>query len=526
MTTSKEEESPSSDQHKQHAATAITPYSGSFTGMLLIGQIVHLRKCYKRLFFIDLRIDNSTKHTILFRSDDTRGESEEEQDTIPTLTDLELTKLWKRTKRGDIIELCCFQASDDERSKRDHQVYQAVDFKVLKAWPDHDPFPSEPAMGMKQDADAVAIVKQASILSQQGKKEHHRTNESSSFTTKDDSWRDYCKFWINSHKCIKDNCKLKHPTGEEYTQIQEMWVIERTADRKRRARILEDPHAVSSKVPHARRAFIFARWIVGTFGRDYLNSGSGVLDIAGGKGEISLFLTHMFGIRSTVVEPNVRRDKPYQRRNLMDVIQRQMDLEAGGDGVFYRGCQSSSSSLKTVSITTTKTTTTTTRPPLSLLSQQREIQDNDKSDDETKQKKLWRIKKKQQLEQFVVPRLNTLMNDQFEDQFPGVLASASILIGMHPDQATEPTVDMALKHHKPFAVVPCCVFAHENPDRRLKDGGDVNTTFDFIQYLMEKKELGSGCSSRSSNSLGSMQKEFLPFDGMNIVVYRGVNDIL
>ena len=36
------------------------------------------------------------------------------------------------------------------------------------------------------------------------------------------------------------------------------------------------------------------------------------------------------------------------------------------------------------------------------------------------------------------------------------------------DQATEAIVDMALKYRKPFAVVPCCVFSHENPHRRLK----------------------------------------------------------
>ena len=43
-----------------------------------------------------------------------------------------------------------------------------------------------------------------------------------------------------------------------------------------------------------------------------------------------------------------------------------------------------------------------------------------------------------------------------------------LVIGMHPDQATEPLVNLAIRHRKPFAVVPCCVFAHENPGRRLK----------------------------------------------------------
>ncbi|KAF9217964.1 hypothetical protein BGZ59_005735 [Podila verticillata] len=467
------EEDTVQDHDNSASATVASPW------MQLNGQIVHLRKCYKRLFFMDLRIDSHTKHTILFRSDDYR-------DDIPTLTDLELTKLWKRSKRGDVIELSCFRTTEEERTKREHQVYQAVDFQVLKAWPGFDPFPSEPAMGIKDTpAHSFNAPKQT----------EPSTIGYLSNTDDSDSWRDYCKFWINSHKCLKEDCRLKHPTGDEYTRVQEMWVNERTHVRKERARIQDDPHATSSKVPHSQRAFIFCRWIVEKYGREYLNSGSGVLDIAGGKGEISLFLTHMFGIRSTVVEPNVRRDKPYQRKNLMAVIRKQMDIEAGGDGHFYRQYTSSETELAE-SLPQDSKTNTSVDLDLDL-----------NLDEEAKKKERRRIRK-QQLSQFVVPRLSTLMNDQFEKHYPGVLESASILIGMHPDQATEPTVDMALKHGKPFAVVPCCVFAHENPERRLGGGGEVNTTFDFIQYLMEK------------GSSVSMQKGFLPFDGMNIVVYR------
>lgn len=33
------------------------------------------------------------------------------------------------------------------------------------------------------------------------------------------------------------------------------------------------------------------------------------------------------------------------------------------------------------------------------------------------------------------------------------------VVGMHPDQATDAIVDFALACSKPFAVVPCCVFA-------------------------------------------------------------------
>lgn len=41
------------------------------------------------------------------------------------------------------------------------------------------------------------------------------------------------------------------------------------------------------------------------------------------------------------------------------------------------------------------------------------------------------------------------------------------VIGLHPDQATEPIVDFALKNNKPFAVVPCCVFPNQYPNRRI-----------------------------------------------------------
>lgn len=40
-----------------------------------------------------------------------------------------------------------------------------------------------------------------------------------------------------------------------------------------------------------------------TFGRERLASGSGVLDIAGGKGELAFELLNLNGIPATVVEP-------------------------------------------------------------------------------------------------------------------------------------------------------------------------------------------------------------------------------
>ena len=62
------------------------------------------------------------------------------------------------------------------------------------------------------------------------------------------------------------------------------------------------------------------------------------------------------------------------------------------------------------------------------------------------------------------------------------LASASLLAGMHPDQATEPIVDAALRLKLPFAIVPCCVFAREFP-RTGVDGFPVTTYAQLLDYL-------------------------------------------
>jgi hypothetical protein len=51
-----------------------------------------------------------------------------------------------------------------------------------------------------------------------------------------------------------------------------------------------DPHAKGDKAEKDRRAALFAQWLVETYGADYLRQGEGVLDVAGGKGLLSLAL--------------------------------------------------------------------------------------------------------------------------------------------------------------------------------------------------------------------------------------------
>ena len=66
-----------------------------------------------------------------------------------------------------------------------------------------------------------------------------------------------------------------------------------------------------------------------------------------------------------------------------------------------------------------------------------------------------------------------------------ILTNARLILGFHPDEATEPLVDLALATQTPFVCCPCCVFPRQFPRRRL-DGRAVSSYGDFIRYLRKK----------------------------------------
>ena len=88
-----------------------------------------------------------------------------------------------------------------------------------------------------------------------------------------------------------------------------------------------------------------------------------------------------------------------------------------------------------------------------------------------------------------------------------VLLGASVVVGLHPDQATEPAIDHALRLRVPFAVVPCCVYSLEFPKRHLKESPakPVTSYDDFLQYLCEKDD--------------GIRMETLPFEGKNTILW-------
>jgi hypothetical protein len=93
-------------------------------------------------------------------------------------------------------------------------------------------------------------------------------------------------------------------------------------------------------------------------------------------------------------------------------------------------------------------------------------------------------------------------------ELSSVIKECDLLMGMHADSATECIVDVALRHNKPFVVVPCCVFPNLFRKRYLsKDGNQVpvRSYEQFCEYLLEK------------DSRFKMTE--LPFEGRNIAIW-------
>lgn len=71
-----------------------------------------------------------------------------------------------------------------------------------------------------------------------------------------------------------------------------------------------------------------------------------------------------------------------------------------------------------------------------------------------------------------------------------LLLNVRLVVGFHPDQAVDYCLELAALLNVPFCVVPCCVFPREFPHRRLlrEDGGaePVRTYSQLIEYLLQK----------------------------------------
>ena len=105
----------------------------------------------------------------------------------------------------------------------------------------------------------------------------------------------------------------------------------------------------------------------------------------------------------------------------------------------------------------------------------------------------------------------------------------SAVVGLHPDEATEALVDLALAHRKPFAVVPCCVFWRTNLQREVVGSGAaaegagaagaLGTAASGAPPAATVKTWREFCDFLSAKAPGVIQRATLPMRGRNEVLF-------
>ena len=86
--------------------------------------------------------------------------------------------------------------------------------------------------------------------------------------------------------------------------------------------------------------------------------------------------------------------------------------------------------------------------------------------------------------------------------------NASVILGLHADGATEAIVKAALEYQKPFVVVPCCVFPNFFTSRQIEENGTlvpVRSHPQFCQYLALQDP--------------RFKMEAVPFEGRNVAIW-------
>ena len=230
-----------------------------------------------------------------------------------------------------------------------------------------------------------------------------------------------CTFVKKGQKCNNPNCKFRHEVKKEEEETIKINLL-----RKKRAYDNAhegDPLNVDDKYNKRLRNSEFANFLVEKFGLENIKKGF-VLDIAGGKGLISYFLTIKYGIKCKIVDP---RGATLPKSKMKDLKKKKIVIEE--------------------------------------------------------------IRK-----MFTLNTCNELID------------GCSLIIGMHPDEATVDIVDVALSKKINCAVVPCCVFHNKFPDRKLKNGKDVVEYPDIIQFILEKDD--------------SLKTDFLNIKGRNKIIYK------
>lgn len=346
-----------------------------------------------------------------------------------------------------------------------------------------------------------------------------------------------CRHFTRTGSCLySDACKFRH---EQPQQDAGPAASRRTWGGKRRV------------VRKCGKAGALRRFVLETFGEERLRQGSGVLDVAGGQGELAFQLVNLNGITTTVVDPRPLRVDRFSKKLRWGVyhdtaplqvfnsqprpVSDDVDLFPGhlrafleqalldplhaGDRpgfteALYDSC------LRARQIDWTRKGIVgigaEAEKPGDVADAPREVFSGASGRavfQEVTGREAFGAEGDmlEDLGGEPVGEKETTVEQRKHWEPPdageveALLRGLSCIVGLHPDQAAGAALDIALMLGIPVAVVPCCVYAVEFPSRRLADGRPVRSHEELREWLLAKDP--------------RLREAQLPFEGRNHVIY-------
>jgi len=232
------------------------------------------------------------------------------------------------------------------------------------------------------------------------------------------------------------------------------------------------------------RVFVFREFLLKTFGREYLGQGT-ILDVAGGKGDLSWLLANADGLDSIVVDPRVTDHTKLVRgaQWMLDNPETAKVREQSAPG------SRDHSPLASLHL----------RPPFRTPRHLRMFMDNTCVENATNMERggeEWAVYFKNASKRAEACEGQSMHHQPLgTESIDGergritccvdayvALLSARLVVGFHSDEATDSCINLALALRVPFVVVPCCVFPKAFPHRRLR-GKPVSSYYDLVEYL-------------------------------------------
>lgn len=335
--------------------------------------------------------------------------------------------------------------------------------------------------------------------------------------TKEASGTCVCKHWRRKGLCLfQETCHFSHP--EHLCGVdREKFFNQRSWGGRRR------------KVRNTGRAWVLIKFVLETFGVETLQQGAGVLDVAGGLGQVGFQLLNLCGVETAVVDPRKPNLVSCVRKFEKGMMHRNRASEAfitrsRNDGMLQLGwiqlyvdqplldatlAHHAANNAVTSDKKDLKGLENIELAPL-LQSVKARLQQalEEASRLSWDSKGLHQGDAEQDDNPYKSLAENSVKIFSDVDEILQKFSQCSCLVGMHPDQATEFIVDLALALNKPFAVVPCCVYSNLFPKRVGPTGSPIRSYDDFCDFLQAKDP--------------SIKRATLAFDGRNTVLFRAV----